>query len=213
MLWALPTASLSAVVTEAQGQIDLRFKSILFAADNSMSLHTRTVITALSLQSHQQAARYPQQQLLLLRPPTHHHVRQLTTRNNSSSGSSATTSPRLQQVLDGIDALNSQDPRTVNWQGKELPYELAYSQWLTDWVLQLEQQPSEELRIVARGQHVERWKTPRSSYPEVRCMLHGVFLCYSVLLCVADSQYKMPLQGMPTDPLVQTLQQRYRACS
>lgn len=85
----------------------------------------------------------------------------------SSNTSSAPTSSRLQQVLDGIDALNSLDPRTASWQGQTLPYELAYSQWLTDWVLRLEAQPSEELRIVARGQHVERWKLPRSSYPEV----------------------------------------------
>lgn len=82
-----------------------------------------------------------------------------------SSGGSADN--RLQQVLDGIDALNAQDPRLTTWQGQALPYELAYSQWLTDWVLKLEPQPSEELQIVARGQHVERWKSPRSDYPEV----------------------------------------------
>jgi hypothetical protein len=94
-------------------------------------------------------------------------LRHASTRASSSS-SSAEASTRLQHVLDGIDALNSQDPRTVSWQGQDTPYELAYSQWLTEWVLKLEQQPSEELRIVARGQHVERWKTPRSAYPEVR---------------------------------------------
>jgi hypothetical protein len=71
-------------------------------------------------------------------------------------------------VLDAIDDLNSQDPRTVDWQAQQLPYELAYSMWLSDWVQQLQPDPSEELRIVARGQHVERWKSPRSSYPEVR---------------------------------------------
>lgn len=70
-------------------------------------------------------------------------------------------------MLDAIDNLNRQDPRKVAWQGQELPYELAYSMWLTDWVQQLEPSPSEELRIVARGQHVERWKSPRSSFPEV----------------------------------------------
>lgn len=70
-------------------------------------------------------------------------------------------------MLDAIDNLNRQDPRTVEWQGQALPYELAYSMWLTDWVQQLEAEPTEELRIVARGQHVERWKSPRSSFPEV----------------------------------------------
>lgn len=84
-----------------------------------------------------------------------------------ASPADRSTRPRLQQVLDAIDALNSKDPRQTTWDGNTLPYELAYSQWLTDWVLQLESQPSEELQIVARGQHVERWKSPRSDYPEV----------------------------------------------
>jgi hypothetical protein len=127
---------------------------------------------------HQLAARHPQQQqLLLLKTSAHRPSRHTATRTNSSASSSgAATSPQLQQVLDGIDALNSQDPRTVSWQGKEVPYELAYSQWLTDWVLKLEQQPSEELRIVARGQHVQRWKTPRSSYPEVCELLQTCYM-------------------------------------
>ncbi|GBF91762.1 hypothetical protein Rsub_04066 [Raphidocelis subcapitata] len=76
---------------------------------------------------------------------------------------------RLQRVLDAIDALNAKDPRSTAWRGEEeLPYELAYSRWLSDWVARLEAAPSEELRIAARGQHVERWKSPRSSYPEGR---------------------------------------------
>ena len=83
------------------------------------------------------------------------------------------SSTKLQQVIDAIDALNKQDPRSVEWQGQQLPYELAYSMWLTDWVQQLEPAPSEELRIVARGQHVERWKSPRSSFPEVSHMPIG----------------------------------------
>eukprot|EP00879_Flechtneria_rotunda_P007176 GHRR01007531.1.p1 GENE.GHRR01007531.1~~GHRR01007531.1.p1 ORF type:complete len:240 (+),score=71.08 GHRR01007531.1:159-878(+) len=86
--------------------------------------------------------------------------------SSGSANNTNSTPARLQQVLDAIDKLNSQDPRTVTWQGQTLPYELAYSQWLTDWVLKLDPEPSEELRIVATGQHVERWKTPRSSYPE-----------------------------------------------
>ncbi|KAG2496261.1 hypothetical protein HYH03_005494 [Edaphochlamys debaryana] len=89
-----------------------------------------------------------------------------------SSGSAAPTSSRLQAVLDGIDKLNSADPRSVEVDGQQVPYELAYSRWLSDWVARLcgqaGREPSEELRIVARGQHVERWRVPRSSYPEGR---------------------------------------------
>lgn len=56
--------------------------------------------------------------------------------------------------------------------GQDLPYELVYSRWLTDWASKLTADgnpvASEELMIVARGQHVQRWTVPRSSYPEVR---------------------------------------------
>eukprot|EP00798_Chlamydomonas_sp_ICE-L_P021640 gene21640-28649_t len=51
----------------------------------------------------------------------------------------------------------------------EIPYELAYSRWLSGWVLTLSRDlsppASEELLIVGRGQHVERWKSLRSDYP------------------------------------------------
>jgi hypothetical protein len=69
--------------------------------------------------------------------------------------------------------------------GQQVPYELAYARWLTAWVLQLcadgELQPSEELRIAARGQHVERWLVPRNTYPEVRPD-DAVLLLYSVAI-------------------------------
>ena len=63
---------------------------------------------------------------------------------------------RLQNVLNAIDAYNQKDP-----QGRELPY----SKKLTDWVLKLNPNPSEVLRIAARGQHIGRWSSPRRSYP------------------------------------------------
>jgi Domain of unknown function (DUF4202) len=75
---------------------------------------------------------------------------------------------RLARVLSAIDALNAADQRRVEVAGEQQPYELAYSRWLSGWVDALATNPSEELRIVARGQHVERWRTPRSAYPEVR---------------------------------------------
>src|SRR3712207_3141468 len=63
---------------------------------------------------------------------------------------------RLESVLKAIDDFNRGDP-----QGRELPYAEA----LTRWVLALDPQASEALRIAARGQHIGRWTIPRSSYP------------------------------------------------
>ena len=39
---------------------------------------------------------------------------------------------------------------------------------LTDWVLRLCPNASEELRLAARCQHICRWEIPRSSYPMTR---------------------------------------------
>jgi hypothetical protein len=69
---------------------------------------------------------------------------------------------RLDQVLEAIDRANAADPHR---EADGSPKELAYSKRLTDWVLRLEPQASEFLRIAARGQHVGRWKVPRASYP------------------------------------------------
>lgn len=108
---------------------------------------------------------------------------------SAAAGPAAANSSRLQQVLDAIDTLNRQDPRTVDWQGQQLPYELAYSMWLTGWVEQLEPSPSEELRIVARGQHVERWKSPRSSFPEVSPAADAVLCWTGEAVCALQQVY------------------------
>jgi hypothetical protein len=65
-------------------------------------------------------------------------------------------SDRLERVLRAIDTYNEQDP-----QHREKPY----SERLTDWVLKLQPDASESLRIAARGQHIGRWTIPRETYP------------------------------------------------
>jgi hypothetical protein len=75
---------------------------------------------------------------------------------------------RLQRVLARLDALNRDDPNQEVVHGVRLPRELAYSERLTDWVLRLNPQASEALRIAARGQHVRRWTIPREEYPRTR---------------------------------------------
>ncbi len=77
-------------------------------------------------------------------------------------------SDALAVVLSKIDELNSADPIKERVNGVEKPRELAYSQRLTDWVLRLDPEASLALRIAARGQHVQRWKIPRESYPMTR---------------------------------------------
>lgn len=75
---------------------------------------------------------------------------------------------RLSRALERIDALNRQDPNQEPAGGTPQPRELLYAQWLTDWVLRLQPEASEPLRIAARGQHVQRWTIPRERYERNR---------------------------------------------
>lgn len=80
---------------------------------------------------------------------------------------------RFEQALALIDAENAQDPNTDLLDGKHIPRELLYSQRLTDWVLRLNPDASEALRLAARSQHICRWKIPRSQYPPNRPGYHA----------------------------------------
>jgi hypothetical protein len=78
------------------------------------------------------------------------------------------TADRLQRVLDRLDALNREDPHVEEAEGASRPRELVYAERLTGWVLRLNPQASETLRIAARGQHVRRWTIPRERYERSR---------------------------------------------
>ena len=67
-----------------------------------------------------------------------------------------------------FDEENSRDPNSEPSDGVDRPRELVYAQWLTDWVLKLSPEASEELRVAARCQHLCRWMVPRDSYPMTR---------------------------------------------
>lgn len=71
----------------------------------------------------------------------------------------------LSLALKTIDTANAADPRHTP-EGK--PWEMDHATRLTEWVLRLRPEASDLLRIAARGQHIERWVTPRTAYPEGR---------------------------------------------
>ena len=75
---------------------------------------------------------------------------------------------RFKEALRRFDEANSHDPNaTISGEGPR-PRELVYAEWLTDWVLRLCPEASEELRLAARSQHLCRWQVPRRSYPMTR---------------------------------------------
>ena len=74
----------------------------------------------------------------------------------------------LQSVIALIDQANAQDPNPVTVDGTDRPAELVYGERMTAALNRFSSSPSEHLQIAVRAQHIERWKSPRSSYPEGR---------------------------------------------
>ncbi|HPG23962.1 MAG TPA: DUF4202 domain-containing protein [Amaricoccus sp.] len=77
-------------------------------------------------------------------------------------------SARLATVLAAIDAANAADPTTERDGATERPAALLYGERMSAETARLFPDASEHLRIAARGQHIERWRMPRASYPEGR---------------------------------------------
>jgi hypothetical protein len=75
---------------------------------------------------------------------------------------------RLANVLAAIDAANAQDPSTIEIAGRLEPAELVYGRRMSETLARMAPEASEHLRIAARGQHIERWTSPRKSYPDGR---------------------------------------------
>lgn len=75
---------------------------------------------------------------------------------------------RLAAALARFDEANSIDPNLERESGEQLPRELAYAQRITRWVLRLNPEASEALRLAARAAHLRRWEIPRNRYPPTR---------------------------------------------
>ena len=75
---------------------------------------------------------------------------------------------RLAEVIAAIDAANARDPNQVEVDARPHPAELIYGRRMSATLARLAPAASEHLRIAARGQHVERWTSPRRGYPDGR---------------------------------------------
>ncbi|UII22396.1 DUF4202 domain-containing protein [Fulvivirga ligni] len=67
-------------------------------------------------------------------------------------------------IIDEIDNINQQDPRTDTWDGRTYAYEYLYSLRMTEALNQYYPQASTLLKIAAHGQHIKRWSLPRTEY-------------------------------------------------
>src|SRR5215813_3175966 len=75
---------------------------------------------------------------------------------------------RLTDVIAAIDAANALDPNKIEVDGRAQPAELVYGRRMSETLASMAPEASEHLRIAARGQHIERWTSPRKSYPDGR---------------------------------------------
>lgn len=72
----------------------------------------------------------------------------------------------LARVIELIDEANRQDPNIeYDSSFNPQPKEWLYSQRMTARLKQFAPHASEHLQIAAHGQHIERWTSPRDSYP------------------------------------------------
>lgn len=67
-----------------------------------------------------------------------------------------------------FDAANAQDPNIEQWEGAPIAKELLYAQRMSKTLLAFAPDASYALQLAARAQHIERWTSPRSNYPEGR---------------------------------------------
>ncbi len=78
------------------------------------------------------------------------------------------TGEKFTEVLKRIDAANTADPEVVMDGPASHPAALLYGWRMSAELVAFCADASEHLRIAVRGQHIERWKLARASYPKGR---------------------------------------------
>ncbi len=78
------------------------------------------------------------------------------------------TGEKFTEVLKRIDAANAADPEITMDGPAAHPAALLYGWRMSAELVAFCAEASEHLRIAVRGQHIERWKLARASYPKGR---------------------------------------------
>ena len=78
------------------------------------------------------------------------------------------TNSLYERTIALIDAANSEDPRMDNDAGKPVARELLYGRRMAEMIGRYAPEADEVMKLAVRGQHIQRWKTPRDSYPMTR---------------------------------------------
>ncbi len=76
------------------------------------------------------------------------------------------------QAVSLMDAANSEDPNIETADGMEWPKELLYSHRMSEMLERYKPMADHVAKLAIRGQHIQRWKSPRSAYPMNRKGYH-----------------------------------------
>jgi len=74
----------------------------------------------------------------------------------------------FQKAVSLIDAANAEDPNQESAEGKSWPKELLYSHRMSEMLERYEPDADDAMKLAIRAQHIQRWKSARSDYPEGR---------------------------------------------
>lgn len=80
---------------------------------------------------------------------------------------------KLKAALNIIDEAHSQDPKRIEIDGIEQPYELHYSRKMSYYLEKRNPSAPEILQIAIRAQHLRRWEIPRDSYAKNKVGYHA----------------------------------------
>lgn len=83
------------------------------------------------------------------------------------------TQQLFEQTVTLMDKANSEDPNIeTDLEGKEFPKELLYSNRMADMIQRYKPEADHVMQLAVRGQHIQRWKSPRDAYPMDRQGYH-----------------------------------------
>ena len=81
--------------------------------------------------------------------------------------------PRYERALKLIDEAHAQDPKSIEVNGVEQPYELHYSQKMSNYLEIRSPAAPATLRLAIRAQHFRRWEVGRDTYPMTKVGYHA----------------------------------------
>ena len=82
------------------------------------------------------------------------------------------TQAAYEQAVNLIDSANSEDPNTEQALGKDWPKELLYGLRMAEMLARYKPDADDVQKLAIRGQHIQRWQSPRSAYPMDRQGYH-----------------------------------------